>query len=505
VQTTSGWKLTIAERKRILLDNIYGVDIDPQAVEVTKLSLLLKVLEGESEQTIQPFLRLFQQRALPDLGANIKCGNSLIGPDFYQEQNLPLMSDDDRLRVNVFDWDAEFPEIMKSGGFGAVIGNPPWISLTGKFGAKIYPISEIDYLVIRYKGNTYMPNMYEFFVARVLSLIRDAGYFSFVVPDRLGYNNQFTELRKRILEETKIISLLYKVPFPGITADTLIFVFQKGVNQRHITNIAEYSRRGTQRPQADWLSSPGHIFEYFENNDIMQLIRKINSPDKTISLGGVFNSTSGFGGKSRLIHKVRSNHKQIQTLKGDSISRYQIRKIYWFEFILENITGRTTDKEKLGASPKILLRKTGDRIVATYDESGIFPEQSLYFLYNNQTEIDTKFFLGVLNSRLLTKYFRAKSVTNKKSFAQVKKIDLDQLPFPNLNVRVSHDKISQNTMVKLVNQMLDLHKRLPQVKIPHEKEALQRQIAANDEQIDQLTYRLYGLNSEEIKIVEKMD
>ena len=70
-----------------LLNNIYGVDIDPQAVEVTKLSLLLKVLEGESEQTLARQLKLFHERALPDLGNNIKCGNSLIGTDFY---NTPL-------------------------------------------------------------------------------------------------------------------------------------------------------------------------------------------------------------------------------------------------------------------------------------------------------------------------------------------------------------------------------------------------------------------------------
>ena len=76
------WRLTTAERKRILTTHIYGVDIDPQAVEVTKLSLLLKVLEGESEQTLGSQLRLFQERALPDLARNIKCGNSLIGPEF---------------------------------------------------------------------------------------------------------------------------------------------------------------------------------------------------------------------------------------------------------------------------------------------------------------------------------------------------------------------------------------------------------------------------------------
>jgi hypothetical protein len=97
------WRLTTTERKRILLNNIYGVDIDPQAVEVTKLSLLLKVLEGENEQTISRQLRMFHERALPDLGNNIKCGNSLIGPDFYEGKQLSLMDDEERLRVNVFD------------------------------------------------------------------------------------------------------------------------------------------------------------------------------------------------------------------------------------------------------------------------------------------------------------------------------------------------------------------------------------------------------------------
>ena len=77
------WRLTTAERKRILLNNIYGVDIDSQAVEVTKLSLLLKVLEGENNQTLERQMKFFHERALPDLGDNIKCGNSLIGPDFY--------------------------------------------------------------------------------------------------------------------------------------------------------------------------------------------------------------------------------------------------------------------------------------------------------------------------------------------------------------------------------------------------------------------------------------
>ncbi len=127
------YRLTTPERKRILLNSIYGVDIDTQAVEVTKLSLLLKVLEGENEQSIAQQLKLFHQRALPDLGNNIKCGNSLIGMDFYDgvQETMSLYEDaeiEDRIKVNAFDWDMKhgFQDIMRSGGFDAVIGNPPY-------------------------------------------------------------------------------------------------------------------------------------------------------------------------------------------------------------------------------------------------------------------------------------------------------------------------------------------------------------------------------------------
>ncbi|NHZ71891.1 MAG: N-6 DNA methylase, partial [Aquificales bacterium] len=121
------WRLTIGERKRILLAHIYGVDIDPQAVEVTKLSLLLKVLEGEMGAALGSQLALLAERALPDLSRNIQCGNSLIGPDFYdgEQLSLGLLDEEEMYRINVFDWGAAFPNIVGWGGFDAVIGNPP--------------------------------------------------------------------------------------------------------------------------------------------------------------------------------------------------------------------------------------------------------------------------------------------------------------------------------------------------------------------------------------------
>ncbi|MFN9027561.1 MAG: DNA methyltransferase, partial [Akkermansiaceae bacterium] len=115
------WRLTTAEKKRILLNNIHGVDIDAAAVEVTKLSLLLKVLEGETGEIAQRDFLKERERILPDLANNIKCGNSLIGPDFYDQPEMDLLDDEERYRVNVFDWKSSISEVYQQGVFDCVI------------------------------------------------------------------------------------------------------------------------------------------------------------------------------------------------------------------------------------------------------------------------------------------------------------------------------------------------------------------------------------------------
>ncbi|HUW31006.1 MAG TPA: N-6 DNA methylase, partial [Planctomycetota bacterium] len=121
------WRLTIEEKKRLLTTHIFGVDIDPQAVEVSKLSLLLKVLEGETDQSLRMGLLPFSDRALPNLADNVRCGNSLIGPDYFAGRLINHA--DDMTRVNPFDWKQAFPDAMKDGGFDCVIGNPPYVRI----------------------------------------------------------------------------------------------------------------------------------------------------------------------------------------------------------------------------------------------------------------------------------------------------------------------------------------------------------------------------------------
>ncbi len=495
------WRLTIEEKKRVLTTHLFGVDIDLQAVEVSKLSLMLKALEGEDDASLSRQLELFHNRALPNLADNIQCGNSLIGPDYFSGK---LIAESEEIkRVNPFDWRQGFPDAMKAGGFDCIVGNPPWVSLTGRFGNDICTEEEKNYLITAYHGNTYMPNMYEYFVSKGASLIKNGGRFGYIVPDRLGFNRQFVPLRKRILESFRILFLVYKLPFPDVTADTLAFILQRGpCPDSHKIVVSEYGLEPVEIRQKDFIDSEEHEWVFFADSSQKTLIKRIASGPSVIPLSDACKTTSGYGGKSELLTEHRQNSRQIPTMKGDSIVRYFLRKQYWFEFKRENITGRTTDKNKLGARPKVLLRKTGNSIIATYDDSGVFPEQSLYFLFDFGRSLSPLYLLGVINSRLLGWYYQAACLTNKASIAQVKKVQLDQLPIRRLDPAKDAEKAVHDRIVALVSSMLGLHSQLAAAKSEAQKAILRRQIEATDAEINRLVYDLYGLTAEEIAIVE---
>lgn len=251
---TRNWRLTTAERKRILLNNIYGVDIDSQAVEVTKLSLLLKVLEGENEQTLSRQLRIFHERALPDLGRNIKCGNSLIGPDFFDKPQLSIVpplakggsggiesSASDLTRINPFDWQAEFPDIMSPpsakggggdlGGFDAVIGNPPYVRQES--------LSEFKpYFQTHYEAFNGIADLYVYFMEKGISLLRGGGLFSIIVSSSFLRASYAEPLRRTLKKHAAIRRI---VDFGGLAVfenakDTYVSIplLEKGGKQSRV-------------------------------------------------------------------------------------------------------------------------------------------------------------------------------------------------------------------------------------------------------------------------------
>ena len=187
-ETPAGMVLTTQEKRRVLQNNIYGVDLDQNAVEVSKLSLLLKMLENEdgSDATgLQTAMFAAGGRILPDLSDNIKWGNSLIGSDFYSDKQMTLFEDEEVYKVMPFDWESKsrgFGEIMSKGGFDAVIGNPPYI--------RIQALMDWSRDAVRYYKSQYSSaqkgnyDIYGVFLERGIGLLSSNGLLGFIIPHR---------------------------------------------------------------------------------------------------------------------------------------------------------------------------------------------------------------------------------------------------------------------------------------------------------------------------------
>ncbi len=343
VQTGKGWKLTIDARKKILLNNIYGVDIDTQAVEVTKLSLLLKVLEGETGQTLQTILRIFQERALPDLGDNIKCGNSLIGPDFYQQGELSLLTDDEKYRINVFDWQAEFPTVFQrttytselresavgeldytmpgvplhgsysytklkskktapsttplesewEGGFDAVIGNPPYGF------HQIHNNYVKSYFKSHFASSDGSYEHYFLFYEASLKQLRKEGCHGFIVPVTWLTIPSAASLRKFVLEHFSIESIAWlpELVFKNAQVNTLVSIIRRTKPGKTRVLISEANNPALNQGVAAEFAqskfiSDGNIIRIFESKPESSLLERIES--RCIPLDSVARPCSGY-------------------------------------------------------------------------------------------------------------------------------------------------------------------------------------------------------------------
>jgi type I restriction-modification system DNA methylase subunit len=507
------WFLTISEKKRILLDNIFGVDIDPQAVEVTKLSLLLKVLEGETGETIGQTYRMFHERALPDLGNNIKCGNSLIGPDFFDNLNPTSSTDELRQKINPFNYKTEFPQIFsrKTSGFDAVIGNPPW-------GAQ-FSEPEQDYLIALCPlVPTKTKDSYLYFLSKALAIIRESGLLGFIVPNTWLLINNAKEYRRNLLSlEIKEIIDHGDGVFKQATVESCTLLLQKSKNPKNTCRAARF-RKGVKVTdhmvdKNIWLDDDYSRINIDIDKPAHDLLQKLHNIsyrfDQSCSIiWGIKPYQVGYGippqtkemVKNRVYHAtIRKNNQWKPLLIGSDVDRYTVSfpdnsYIKYGKWLMY------PSNESLMLSPKIFMRQTSSTIRACYDQDKYYCQNSVFIIHSDK--LDLKFLLGLLNSRLLGFVYNLRNPQTAKVFAEIKPSVIKELPIRTIDFDNSDDKRQHDKMVRLVDRMLDLHKQLAAAKIPDEKTRIQREISATDHQIDKLTYELYNLTEEEIKIVE---
>ncbi len=510
VKVGDGYRLTTAKKKEILLNNIYGVDVDAQAVEVTKLSLLLKVLENASGQ-----LGLGMERVLPDLGNNIKCGNSLIGFDYFEGSLFP--DEAERTRINPFNWRNEFKEVFAKGGFNAVVGNPPYVEIVG-----------IEWNDRRYYESVYSVkgrfDLYTLFILKATQICNNGGYWGFVIPNKFATNLQFAQIRQNILETQRLNSLLsydgYQFKNAGVNSIVICCQKQKPTPNDDVTfllwNKGTIQNTGTQN-QSAILSTPSFNFSLLsdEKNPVIDRIKSGTMPYDVF-----FDVKDGIVAgeiKDKLFAESKIDDDSHKLFFGKGLQRYSLEWTgKWVNYkpqeMMKLEISRKGNKrpglwmrdKAIFESPKILTRKVATHVIATFDSNGIYYEQTLHGsilrpLYKNY---DERYFLGILNSCLMKFYYQSNIQQEGKLFPQIRINVLKSLPIRVIDFSNSVEKAQHDKMVLLVEQITELNKRLAKAKTPQEKEGFERQIKETDFSIDTLVYQLYRLNEEEIKIVE---
>jgi hypothetical protein len=509
------FRLTTAERKRILLAHIHGVDIDPQAVEVTKLSLLLKVLEGESAEKLDAGLRLFHERALPDLGDNIKCGNSLIAPDFYDDVQMSLFDEDQRLKINVFDWNAEFTDIMGAGGFDAVIGNPPYVLLQDDFRDD----DQLQYFRSKYACSTFKLDTYHLFTEQTVGLTRPRGFASMITPANFLSNNHLATLRRLLVTNTDVdhVVVFDKPVFRGVSVDTAIWVVQSGSTGRESfsVRVASHGDSGitpvshsTVR-RASVLADAHALFTGPAEDPTQHSVWARCVVGST-PLGAVASVNFGKQLRNRKVHttdvvelgasaRVPRAYRRCYT--GRDVDRYHLT---WNGLAClddrEAQCGGCWDDDKQNAPNKLITRQIGRTPAFAIDVHGYQCLNTVFMVNVLSDQLDPRYVLAVLNSRVIACLWLERFFDRRRTFPKIKGTYLKHLPVPTIEKgnRHKHDQL-----VNLATSMTELRVRERGARTSHERTAIQRQIEATDRKIDHLVYELYGLTDDDIRVVEE--
>jgi type I restriction-modification system DNA methylase subunit len=556
-QSKEGYKLTTAKKKEILLNNIFGVDIDAQAVEVTKLSLLLKVLEGESQETIGSQLSFLQERVLPDLGKNIQCGNSIIDPDYYEGQQLTMSFADqeERYRVNAFDWKGAFPHVFVQGGFDAVIGNPPYIRMEEFKDLKTY-------LKRNYISHDERSDMYAYFIEKEHKLLNEKGRFGMIVSNkflRANYGKPLREFIRQSATIERIVDFAGLPVFKGATVRTIVIISSRKAKeekailytpplaiekfmlvQSRSLPIEGVIAETTYEVPASTLAQDTWSFATQERDTLLERIKNKNTRlveycDGQICRGVVSGLTEAFVINSQTRNQIiDSNPEAAEVIKpflnGRDVRRYKLEPkdiylIYTYRGVnidkypaieqhlrpfKARLMERATRQEwyelqqpqyaykEFFESPKIVFPDIATAPRFVLDEKGHYGSNTIYFIPRRDL-----YLLGLLNSKLGYFYFRIVCAglegagdTYLRFFGQY----LEGFPVKIINFSDAKEKARHDKLVSLVERILELQKRY--ARTPQEQELVKREIESLDRQIDEVVYQLYGLAEEEIKLVE---
>lgn len=454
--------------KPLLQNNIYGVDLNPESVEITKLSLWLK-----SAQRGQKLITLKE---------NIKCGNSLI--------------DDPAVAGNrAFDWNKEFAEIIKSGGFDVVVGNPPYI--------RPHNLSKIDkeFFWKKYKTFEAKSDIYAIFIEKGISLLREGGYMCFITPHTWFYLESFKSLRNLVLKNYGVykITKTDKKVFSDAQVDTAIVSIKNKNNQQNAT-LAMLDKEGTEielgnKSIYSMLNDGVINFSIGQN---AELWRKIEIGTK--KLGEVTDFYYGFktaDDEKFLTFSPKNFTEYKKILRRSDFGRYIIdfKNEYIFYrpdlMVTNKKTARPGDTYRF-ESKKIIAMDIAKSIVATIDYDNYYVKDALIFLNKKDSGVELEYILGLINSNLLRYYYSEKF----KVISVAKNAILD------LPIKISTNPQLQEELIKTVKDILSFKYKIKQ-EVQKQNELLKHEL--NLENLPSRLNEFYNLSFDEIVKVSKAE
>lgn len=542
--------LALWVRKQILINNIFGVDIDSNAVEVAKLSLLLKSFEDSFNVNEYGQGSLLNEKILPSLDNNIKCGNSLIGNDFY-ESHLDL--DDATLyKINCFDWNSKFRDIMKTGGFDVVIGNPPYVQIQG-----MEKELKEGYKEANYKNYISTGDIYQLFFEKGLDVLKIGGIVGMITSNkwmRAGYGAITRDYFYRNANVNGVIDL-GGGRFQGATVDTSIILYSKKDDEIKINEPREFkaikfyddlSELNNIQFKNDIIVADKDKEWLIMNNLENSIFEKINKhkPLKDWDINIYRGVLTGFNEafiideetKNNLIKEDAKSAELIKpVLRGRDIKRYyssytsylinthngikeknippiNIKDYPAIKKHLDKYYKQLEKRQDKGITPynlrncaylssfsniNIVWQRITDRNKFVVSNEGEYILDSMAFISGLNSREKAYYILGVLNSNLVYFWIRHNVHEYGQTGFRLSNQYVEIIPIP------EPDKDTESKLVNLVNSIIDLNKKLYFEKNPNTVEMLNTRIQAVDKAIDKIVYALYNLTDEEIRVIEK--
>lgn len=453
-----------SKKVEILKNNIFGVDLDPKAVEIAQLNLLLQISEkGEK---------------LPLLQNNIKVGNSLI--------------DDPSITDKAFKWEEEFPEIMKEGGFDIIIGNPPYSNIKSEDVLK-----NLSYFKNLSNG---VVNSATLFLKKSLDLLKKNGSLGFIIPKSFTYVKSWRPIRKIIYENSQLLKLIdVSKAFKDVLLEQVIIIIEKKEPNPNetVSLISEFYTPSQSLTRISYGEIIKNDMITFQSNPlVMSIYNKLNTD--VIFLGEISKNFRGINAQ-KFVSKKSKDGERI--LCGKGIQRYYIDNNCNY-FINTNYISKIKKAKRLKI-PKIMVQniiahiRDHIKITATYDSEGLLDLDTVNNILVEDPNFDPKYILVLLNSDLIS--FYAYNFIYSKA---IRTMHFDR----NYSDKIPIKKVSKDIQEYFSNKvdiLLNLYsKYLSDTKLSDRTIKLKQQIETIEKELNDKVYEIYGITDDERNLIE---